>query len=153
VGATAAASLVAWREHQQLDAESPTLRRAALLASENDRLRDALTAAERSAANAQDVLRRAQIERDVASIRQLSFSQPVVYDVLDRAGIRQVVAGKISEQYTDQQIQDMSTGYSAFGLLPPDFPLKETYINLLGEQIAAFYDQHQHKLFMFQDAS
>src|ERR1700678_967258 len=47
----------------------------------------------------------------------------------------------------------MATGLSAFGLLPPSFPLKQTYIDLLGEQIGAFYDQHQHKLFMFRDAS
>jgi hypothetical protein len=151
--ATAAASVVAWQEHRQLDAESPTVRKAALLSSENDGLRDALAAAQRQVSDAQNVLRRSQIERDVASIRDLPFSQPVVYDVLDRAGIRQVVAGKLSEQYTDEEIRNVSTGLSAFGLLPPDFPLKDTYINLLGEQIAAFYDQHQHKLFMFQDAS
>ncbi len=152
LAATAGASLVAWHEHRELDSQSLALRKAALLASENDGLRDALAAARRDAAAAQDVLRRSQIERDVAAIRQLSFSHPVEYAVLDRAGIRQVVAGKLSEQYSDQEIQNMSDGYSALGLLPANFPLKQTYINLLGEQIAAFYDQHQHKLFMFQDA-
>jgi hypothetical protein len=146
-------SVVAWHEHRELEAQSLALRKTAFLVSENDRLSEALAASERKATNAQDVLRRSQIERDVASIRQLSFSQPVVYESLDRAGIRQVVAGKLSEQYTDKDVQDMSDGYSAFGLLPVNFPLKDTYINLLGEQIAAFYDQHQHKLFMFQDAS
>jgi hypothetical protein len=153
LAATAAASLVAWQEHRQLDADSLVAQKAALLSSENDGLRDALAAAERKAADAQNDVRRAQIERDVTEIRQLPFKQPVVYESLDRAGIRQVVAGKLSEQYTDQQIQDMSTGYSALGLLPPHYQLKQAYINLLGEQIAAFYDQHQHKLFMFQDAS
>jgi hypothetical protein len=153
LAATAAASLVAWQEHRQLDADSATVKKVALLASENDTLRDALAAAQLKAADAQNVLRRSQIERDVSSIRQLPFTGPVVYDVLDRAGIRQVVAGKLSAIYTDQQLRDVSTGLSAFGLLPPNFPLKQTYINLLGEQIAAFYDQHQHKLFMFQDAS
>jgi hypothetical protein len=148
-----ASSLVAWQEHRQLAAESPMLRKAALLAFENDTLREALAAAQQEAATAQNILRRSQIEHDVASIRQLPFGAPVAYEVLDHAGIRQVVAGKLSEVYTDQQIQDMSTGLSGFGLLPPNFPLKQTYINLLGEQIAAFYDQHQHKLFMFQDAS
>ncbi len=150
---TAAASLFAWQERRQLDAESPILQEAALLASENDALRDALAAAQLKAANAQNVLRRSQIERDVSAIRQLPFTSPVAYEVLDRAGIRQVVAGKLSEVYSDQEFQNMSTGYSAFGLLPPNFPLKQTYINLLGEQIAAFYDQHQHKLFMFQDGT
>ena len=151
--ATAGASIVAWREHTQLDSQSLALRNAALLASENDTLSAALADARQQAANARNVLRRSQIERDVASIRELPFSSPVEYDVLDRASIRQVVAGKISEQYTDQEIANISTGLSAFGLLPPGFPLKQTYIDLLGEQIGAFYDQHQHKLFMYRDAS
>ena len=151
--ATLAASSVAWREHLQLDAQAITVRKATILASENDTLRDALQSAQQQASVAQNSVRRSQIEHDVAGIRDLPFSSPVVYDVLDRAGIREVVAGKLSAQYTDQQIEDMSTGLSAFGLLPPHFPLKQTYIDLLGEQVAAFYDQHQHKLFMFQDAS
>ena len=149
----AAAAATAWQEHRQLDDQALALRKAALLSSENDALRDALAAAQRDAADAANALRRAQIERDTSAIRGLPFKEPVVYDVLDKAGIRQVVAGKLSEIYTDQEIQNMSTGLSAFGLLPPNFPLKQTYINLLGEQIAAFYDQHQHKLFMFRDAS
>ncbi len=153
LAATSGAALLAWQEHRELDAQSPTVQKAALLASENDGLRDALAAALQKASAAEDIVRRGQIERDVASIRELPFRRPVVYSVLDRAGIRQVVAGKLSEVFTDQEIQNVSTGLSAFGLLPPNFPLKQTYINLLGEQIAAFYDQHQHKLFMFQDAS
>ena len=151
--ATAAASIVAWHEHQQLDAQAPILEKAALLQSEEDGLRGALAGAERKATDAQNILRRSQIERDAAEIRELNFKEPVVYESLDRAGIRQVVAGKMSEEYSDQEMQDMSTGYSALGLLPANYPLKQEYIDLLGEQIAAFYDQHQHKLFMFQDAS
>jgi len=148
--ATAAACFIAWEQHLQLAALGPTVRKAALLSQENDALRTALAAAQQQAADAKNAVRRAEIERDTAEIRGLSFTSPVEYD---KAGIRQVVAGKLSEIYTDQEIQNMATGLSAFGLLPPNFPLKQTYINLLGEQIAAFYDQHQHKLFMFRDAS
>jgi len=150
---TAAACFIAWDQHLQLDALAPTIRRVGLLSQENDALRTALATAQQEAADAKNAVRRAQIERDTAAIRGLSFTSPVDYEVLDKAGIRQVVAGKLSEIYTDQEIQNMATGLSAFGLLPPNFPLKQTYINLLGEQIAAFYDQHQHKLFMFRDAS
>jgi hypothetical protein len=148
-----AASVVAWQEHGQLESEVPTLQKAALLQSENDVLRDALAQAQLDATTAKNALKRSEIERSVAAIRGLNFTQPVVYDVVDRAGIRQLVGQKLSAQYTDQEIDDVSTGLSAFGLLPPHFPLKQTYIDLLGEQIAAFYDQHQHKLFMFNDAS
>jgi hypothetical protein len=143
----------AWQEHRELNALAQTAREAALLSQENDALRTALATAQEEAADAKNAVRRAQIERDTAEIRGLAFTSPVDYEVLDKAGIRQVVAGKLSEIYTDQEIQNMATGLSAFGLLPPNFPLKQTYIDLLGEQIAAFYDQHQHKLFMFRDAS
>jgi hypothetical protein len=153
VGLTGAASVVAWREYGELEAQATVVHKAALLESENDGLRAALGEEQRKAADEQNETRRAGIEADVAAIRELPFKKPVVYESLDRAGIRQVVAGKLSEQYSDQEIKDMATGYSAMGLLPPNFPLKQTYVSLLGEQIAAFYDQHQHKLFMFRDAS
>jgi hypothetical protein len=149
----AGTAIWAWQEHQQLDSLAPTARKAALLSQENDALRTALAQAQQQAADAKNAVRRTEIERDTAAIRGLPFKNPVDYEVLDKAGIRQVVAGKLSEIYTDQEIQNVSTALSAFGLLPPNFPLKQTYINLLGEQIAAFYDQHQHKLFMFRDAS
>jgi hypothetical protein len=146
-------AILAWQEHQQLQTDAPILRKATLLSQENDALRTALAKAQADAADAKNAVRRAQIERDTSAIRGLPFKNPVDYEVLDKAGIRQIVAGKISEIYTDQELKDVSTGLSALGLLPPNFPLKQTYINLLGEQIAAFYDQHQHKLFMFRDAS
>jgi len=149
----AAAAALAWNERQQLADDGPIVRKEALLESENDGLRSALDAAERKASAATDALRRGEIERETSAIRELPFKHPVEYAVLDRAGIRQVVAEKLTQAYTDQEIQDMSTGYSALGLLPPNFPLKQTYIDLLGEQIAAFYDQHKHTLFMFRDAS
>jgi hypothetical protein len=47
----------------------------------------------------------------------------------------------------------MTAGLAAIGLLEPGFPLREKYIDLLGEQVAAFYDQHAHKLFMYEDAT
>jgi hypothetical protein len=47
----------------------------------------------------------------------------------------------------------MTAAMAAIGLLPAGYPLREKYIDLLGEQVAAFYDQHAHKLFMYEDAS
>jgi hypothetical protein len=153
LAATAVASLLAWNERRELDAEAPVIRKEGLLESENDGLRDALKGAEQKASAAEDVVRRGTIEQEVSDIRDLPFKEPVVFETLDRAGIKKVVEEKLTAAYTDEGIQDMSLGYSALGLLPPNFPLKQTYINLLGEQIGAFYDQHKHELFMFQDAT
>jgi len=127
-------------------------RRSALLEAENQRLRGVVAAGEKARAQGENVAKRAEIERAVSTLRELPFSKPVFYDVLTRAAIQRVIAGKISEQMSDEEIRNAATGLAAFGLLPRDYPLKQKYIELLGEQVAAFYDQHQHRLFMFEDA-
>ena len=50
-------------------------------------------------------------------------------------------------------IEEGAADRRALGLLPENYPLREKFVELLGEQVAAFFDQHQHKLFMYEDAS
>jgi hypothetical protein len=89
----------------------------------------------------------------VEEIRGLQFKEPVDYNVLSRAEIKVVISGKLSEVYSEQEFAYMGAALSRLGLLPAAYPLRQAYVELMGEQIAAFYDQHAHKLFMFEDAS
>jgi len=123
------------------------------LAAENDRLRAILAGRDRARALEANKTVRAEIERQVAAIRGLEFKQPVDYQVLNRKEIKQTVAGKLNDVYSAKEFHDMTAAMAALGLLPAGFPLREKYIDLLGEQIAAFYDQHTHKLYMYEDAS
>jgi hypothetical protein len=77
----------------------------------------------------------------------------VDYKVLNRKEIKQTISGKLAEVFSEQEFKNMTEAMAAIGLLPPGYPLREKYIDLLGEQVAAFYDQHTHKLFMYQDAT
>jgi hypothetical protein len=147
------ASLVAWHEKQQLDANATELHKLSILTAENDALREALTTSQNDAADAKDEQRRTGIEQTVSQIRELPFKHPVEFEMLDRSKIKDVVADKLGAQYSHQEMANVSTALTAFGLLPPNYPLEDEYIALLGEQIGAFYDQHQHKLFMFQGSS
>ncbi len=124
--------------------------RLALLEKENTRLRDLI--ARRDSQSPEEAAQQQEIENAVAEIRRLSFLNPVAYNVLSRSGIRQTLNEKLAEQYSDKEFENLATGYAALGLLPRGYPLKQKFIDLLGEQVAAFYDQHQHKLFMFEDA-
>ena len=151
--AALAAAAWGWQQHLLLAGLDFTSRRAELLESENSRLQALLGQREKSAAQSDNLARRKSIEQSIARIRGLDFVRPVTYDVLSREEIKKTVAQKIAEQYSDDDFKNIATGLSALGLLPPDYPLRQKYIDLLGEQIAAFYDQHQHKLFMFEDAS
>ena len=75
------------------------------------------------------------------------------YNVLSRAQIKATISGKLSEVFSEQEFEHMTMAFSVLGLLPDRYPLRAKYIDLLGEQVAAFYDQHTHKLYMYEDAS
>ena len=123
------------------------------LAAENDRLREILAGSDRAKALVANKTLREEIERQVVAIRGLEFKTPVDYQVLNRKQIKQTMADKLAEVFSEQEFKDMTEAMAAVGLLPAGFPLREKYIDLLGEQVAAFYDQHAHKLFMYEDAS
>jgi len=126
---------------------------AGKLSAENDRLREILTQSERQKALAANKTQREEIERAVVAIRGLKFLSPVDYSVLSRKQIRETISGKLAEVFSEQEFKNMTEAMAAIGLLPPGYPLREKYIDLLGEQVAAFFDQHSHKLFMYEDAS
>jgi hypothetical protein len=134
-------------------AARPSPENGRALTAENERLREFLARHEREVALGKNRSQREAIEREVVAIRGLPFKTPVDYRVLNRAEIRQTITGKLGEVFSEEELRHLSAALAALGLLPENFPLREKYIELLSEQVAAFYDQHQHKLFMYEDAS
>ncbi len=124
-----------------------------MLENENDRLRTLVAEHERTKALEKSKAQREAIERQVEAIRGMKFKTPVEYKVLGRAEIKAVVSGKLAEAFSEQEFAAISAAFARLGLLPEGYPLRQSYIDLLGEQIAAFYDQHQRQLFMFEDAT
>ena len=147
------AALAGWHARQAAQKSAQLSRKVTLLESDNERMRAELQRREKEQQEAQSRGRRAEIEREVENIRGLKFTHPVEYAVVTRREIKEVVAGKLAEMYSAEDFTHISAALSRLGLLPDGYPLREKYIELLGEQIAAFYDQHTHKLFMFEDAS
>jgi hypothetical protein len=152
--ALAAATGWTWQNWQRSQENAAFIhQRAALLESENQRLRAQLAQTENAPRSSKQSARRHEIEQATAEIRGLSFQQPVTYAVVTRAGIHQMLEQKLHNSYSDADFQRTATSLAAFGLLPEHYPLQEKYLALLSEQVAAFYDQHERKLYMFQDAS
>ena len=128
-------------------------KKLAIAQAENDRLRALVGGFEKAKQQAGQLAQRKEIEEATARIRGLSFKQPVTYDVLTREEIQKVLQTKISEQFSDAEFEQIRLGYVALGLIPAGYPLKKAYLELLSEQVAAFYDQHTHRLYMYEDAS
>ncbi len=151
--ALAGATGWAWTERKQRAAaqEAAALerRQRALAESDAERMRTVLNHSQKERREAAEKPLRAEVERDTARLRNLPFRKPVEYKTLRRADVRDVLRLKLEEHYSDADFANLEVGYAAMGLLPEGFRLKEGYINLLGEQVAAFYDQHAHRLYLF----
>ena len=145
----------AWglQQHRRLALADLNQRRAQLLEAENERLRGILAGQEKSKKQAYNLARRDTIAKAASEIRGLKFVEPVTFDILTRSGIKKTLSGKLAEQYSDAEFDNVAVSLAAMGLIEPGYPLKQKFVELLGEQVAAFYDQHAHKLFMFEDAS
>lgn len=126
---------------------------AARITAENENLRGVLAEHDHQKALAENKALRGPIEKQVTEIRGLEFKEPIDYQVLSRKEIKETMAGKLAEVFSEKEFRQMADAMAAVGLLPPNYPLREKYIDLLSEQVAAFYDQHQHKLFMYEDAT
>jgi len=151
--AQAVAALEPGKPAPSAQAQSFSAAAITAVTADNERLRDILANHDREKALAANKAQREPIEKQVTEIRGLEFKEPVDYQVLSRKQIKETMAGKLAEVFSEKEFRQMSDAMAAIGLLPPNYPLRQKYIDLLSEQVAAFYDQHQHKLFMYEDAS
>lgn len=146
----------AWVKQQEQAFEKKRLfteRQLVVLEEDNTRLRAELTKRLKAQRLAEMVQQRTAIEKRTASLRGLDFLAPVTYETLSRDDLKGKLIHLFDKEYTDEQFEAMRLGYVAMGLIPEETQLKEIILDLLSEQIAAFYDQHAHELFMFEDAS
>ena len=153
IGAAAGAGAM-WKWTSAQSADTARMqRRTALLTEENERLRLVVDRSEKTRNDTASKVQRQAVEQATIAIRGLELKEPVDYQVLTRKEIKGVLSGKMSEVFSEQEFHNVAASLAALGLLEPEYPLRAKYIDLLGEQIAAFYDQHAHKLFMYEDAS
>ncbi|MFQ3577910.1 MAG: hypothetical protein SNJ52_02730, partial [Verrucomicrobiia bacterium] len=93
-----------------------------------------------------------EVEAQVSGLRGLEFLAPVDYRLIDRAQIPELFSGIIREFYSKEELVLYGRALARLGLLPSGIDLEKTYIALLGEQVAAFYDQFRHRLYLLREA-
>ncbi len=150
LGAIAIVSAVFVERYRLIEENTFLAHRARIMESENERLRALIednAARERKVSNARI---RGDMERAVERIRGLKFLHPVDYNELGRDELRGVVLRLVEEQISDAEFANATAALVNMGFLPHDADLKTSLVDLLSEQIAAFYDQRRHKLFMFR---
>lgn len=92
------------------------------------------------------------IVQTLSEITGLSAEHPVLYGRMDKRQLRRFLSKRIKKTLKPEEIQADELSLKMFGLVPQDFDLKKSTIDLLTEQAAAFYDYDSKKLFLLDDS-
>ncbi len=93
------------------------------------------------------------IVKTLSGITGMQEVRPVPYARMSKRQLRQFLAKRIKKTLRPEEIRADETALKMFGLVPQNFDLKKSTIDLLTEQAAAFYDYDDKKLFLLEDSS
>jgi hypothetical protein len=92
------------------------------------------------------------ITSELAEISGLKQVRPIDCESIARDQVRRFLEEHIKETVKPEEIRTQELVLKKFGLVPPDFDLKKTTVDLLSEQAAAFYDYRTKKLYVIGGA-
>lgn len=93
------------------------------------------------------------IVRSLSEITGFAEEHPVPYGRMTKRQLRQFLTKRIKKTLKPEEIYADELALKMFGLVPQDFDLRKSTIDLLTEQAAAFYDYDAKKLFLLDDSS
>jgi hypothetical protein len=94
-----------------------------------------------------------KIVQTLSGITGLAEDHPVPYGRMTKRQLRQFLNKRIKKTVKPEEIRADELSLKMFGLVPRDFDLKKSTLDLLTEQAAAFYDYDEKKLFLLDDSS
>lgn len=93
------------------------------------------------------------IVKTLSEISGLSEKHPVPYGRMNKNQLRKFLIKRIRKTLKPEEIRADELALKMFGLVPQDFDLKKSTLDLLTEQAAAFYDYDAKKLFLLEGES
>src|SRR5277367_600002 len=95
----------------------------------------------------------AQIESRLSALTGLAFKHHVPHEVITRDQLRKYLESVVKKTLKPEDVRIQEAVLKMLGLVPNDFDLRTTMVDLLTEQAAAFYDYHKKKLFLLDNNS
>jgi len=86
--------------------------------------------------------------RDLSEITGFRVRRHLPFQMVTRQEVNRFLKEQIKRAVKPEEIRAEEVTLKKFGFVPPGFDLRETTIELLTEQAAAFYDFHRKKLFI-----
>jgi hypothetical protein len=88
------------------------------------------------------------ILKELSDITGFQIRKQLPFESITREQVNKYLKEQIRRSVKPDEIRAEETTLKKFGFVPPDFDLKQTTIDLLTEQAAAFYDFRRKKLFI-----
>jgi len=89
-----------------------------------------------------------RIERELTTITGLQFRREVPAATMSREELKRYIDSQVKENTRPKDIHATEATLKLLGLVPQQFDLRQTTIDLLSEQAEAFYDYRRRKLFL-----
>jgi hypothetical protein len=94
-----------------------------------------------------------ELLKSLEEISGLRALKPVAQDRIRRADLKAFFAKRLKEAVRPEETQLTELSLKKLGLVPQNFDLARTTIDLLSEQAAAFYDYERRKLVMLEGSN
>lgn len=88
------------------------------------------------------------LQKEVESIRGLTFRSPVAVKEVDPRRLREVVLSEMEREFPKEEWPKVEKALKAFGLIPPKMNLQAVLTGLLEEQVAGLYDPRTRTLYI-----
>ena len=92
-----------------------------------------------------------RIAAEVAEVRELPFTSDVPEAFLSPAELRRRLTSDLATDYPTEEMVADQRALEAFGLVPEGTDLGDLILDLLGEQIAGFYDPETDEMYVISD--
>ncbi|MBI2689825.1 MAG: hypothetical protein HYX27_26260 [Acidobacteria bacterium] len=89
---------------------------------------------------------------ELAALTGLSPKSKVDRDFITREKLKEFLQTRIAETVKPEEVRVEELTLKLFGFVPENYNLKESTVNLLTEQAAAFYDYRRKKMFLLESA-
>ncbi len=103
------------------------------------------------AATAQSEGKYDQINQDMEEIRELELLEPINVATKTRADLQGETSRDLETDYPAVDRQNDQRVLVAFGLMDPDQDIGDIYVELLGEQVAGYYDPETDEMVVVSD--
>ncbi|HUA18435.1 MAG TPA: hypothetical protein VMB25_06800 [Bryobacteraceae bacterium] len=88
----------------------------------------------------------------LAEISGLEFTRDVPYALITKEQFHNYLEQRLHETMKPADLHAEEVTLKMLGLIPPDYDLRQSTLDLLTEQAAAFYDYNKKKLFVLEGA-